>query len=78
MEVPVYFYGRGDFSELWRTEAQQHKRNRDIESDVCARCLCFPWAGAEIGDAPEQLKHDMFTPSRSDRGLLVVAGPSLN
>ena len=39
-EVPV---------PLSQIQAPQHKRHRDVSSDVCLRCSCCPWAGAEIG-----------------------------
>ena len=32
---------------LLQTETRQHKRNKDVASDFCLGCSCWPWAGAD-------------------------------
>ena len=38
---------------LWETEARQHKRKKDVASNVCL-CCCCPWADADFQVCPSK------------------------
>ena len=60
-------------SPLWETEVRQHKRNKDVASDVCLSCSCCPCTGADFSTFLKHFGHfGWFDTCTRPAGLLAT------